>query len=463
MRRSIWTLGFGIGMTVTWLVAFGAEQPRDFAMTIPLATAGTHSHFEVSLPATVYEGVVHPDLADVRVFNGQGEPVPIAVRPRALPRVTPPTIIALTPFALRGAAVDGADAAIIRLERRGDQLKLEMKAGKPSPNDALLGYLVDTSNIKQPIGALRFDTDGVGDISTAVRVQATDDLKFWQTVATDAPLLRLEAGGQRLVHDRIEFPARVARYWRIDFIAPRRAVAIRSITAELAEGMLQPARHLRELTGTPVADKPGDVMFDANGQFPIERVRVVAPQINSVAIVEIFSRAKASDAWIKRASGTVFRLARDGVETTSPPMPVPPLSDRYWLVRVDQRGGGFGAGVPGLAIEWRPHQLIFVARGAGPFQLVFGSAIARSALMPLEALLPATAGTATAAVKIDAVVAKAEAGEVQAMAGDRARTPPFQWRIWILWASILAAVAMLAWMAWRLARQLKSSAPSESV
>ncbi len=460
MMRYVWSLGCGIGMAVTSLVACGAEQSRDFAMTIPLATAGTHSHFEVSLPAAVYEGVVHSDLADVRVFNAQGEPVPIALRPRALPRVTPPTIIALTPFALRGAAVDGADAAIIRLERRGDQLKLEVNAGKPSPNEVLLGYLVDTSNIKQPIGSLRFDPDGVGDISTVVRVQASDDLKFWHTIATGAPLLRLEARGQRLVQDRVEFPARVARYWRIDFVAPRRPVVLRSITAELAEGMLEPARHQRDLTGAPVPDKAGDVMFDAKGQFPIERVRVVAPQINAVAIVEIFSRAKAGDAWIKRASGTVFRLLHDGVETASQPMPVPHLSDRYWLVRADQRGGGFGAGVPGLAIEWQPHQLVFVARGAGPFQLVFGSATAKSAVMPLEALLPATSGTASA--KADTVITKAEPGDVQAMAGDRARTPPFLWRTWILWASILAAVAMLAWMAWRLARQLKSTTPPES-
>ena len=59
-----------------------AEQPHDFAYGIPLQTSGQDALQELELPRAVYEGVVHPDLADLRVFNGAGEVVAHAFRPR---------------------------------------------------------------------------------------------------------------------------------------------------------------------------------------------------------------------------------------------------------------------------------------------------------------------------------------------------------------------------------------------
>ncbi len=470
MRPTLPTVVARIGAvmvaTVSATLALGADQPRDFAKTMPLTTAGAQSHFELAVPPEVYEGVVHADLADVRVFNGAGEAVPIALRPRAPLREAPPSLVVLTPFALRGNTASGVDAAIIRLERRGDQLKLEMKAANATAKEVLLGYLVDTSHLKQAVRSFRFELEGTQDVSTALSIQASDDLRSWQPVADHAPILRLEAGGQRLVQDRVEFPARAVRYWRIVFPAPRGPVALKAVIAELVEGTLEPVRHRREIIGAPAPDRPGDVLFDARGQFPIERVRLIAPEVNSVAMIEVFSRAKPTEPWITRARGTVFRLLKDGVETASTAMPVPNITDRYWLVRVDQRGGGLGAGVPSLAIDWQPHHLIFVARGQGPFQLAFGSAIAQSSMMSFDAMVPVASTTESAAGKIapvpSAVFAKAEPGIAALMAGDRARAQPFPWRTWALWVSIVAAVAMLAWMAWRLTRQLKASAPAES-
>ncbi len=464
MMRTALSFAAGIGAGLALNVCVAAEGPNDYAMAMPLTVNGAHSHFEFAVPAAVYEGVVHADLADVRVFNATGGAVPTALRPRAPLRLAPPSLIALTPFALRGNSASGVDAAMVRIQRRGDQLTLEMHGGNASPAETLLGYLIDTSKIKQSIRSLRFDLDGTSEISTAARVEASDDLKSWRTVADNMPILRLEAGGERLVQDRVEFPARAAKYWRVVFVAPRPAVPLKAVIAELVEGPVEPDRDQREFAGAPVPDRPGDFIFDTKGQFPAERVRIIAPQINSVAMVEVLSRAKASDPWVSRTRGTVFRLSKEGVESTSAPSPVPVTSDRFWLIRVDQRGGGLGPGVPGLALEWQPHRLIFVARGESPFQVAFGNVTAKSAMLPLDAVLPAAAVTQPgAAESVPATaVAMAEPGSVRAIAGDVARTPPFPYRTWALWASILAAVAMLAWMAWRLTRQLKASAPPGS-
>ena len=62
--------------------AYAAERPSDFAYGVPLEADGKEALYEVVLPASAYRGVVRADLADVRVFNGAGEVVPHAWRPR---------------------------------------------------------------------------------------------------------------------------------------------------------------------------------------------------------------------------------------------------------------------------------------------------------------------------------------------------------------------------------------------
>jgi Protein of unknown function (DUF3999) len=455
MARLFCALVVGAGLAAT--VADAANHPREFALSMALRIEAGQSHYAVTLPAAVYEGVVQANLSDLRVYNAQSEWVPIGLQPRAPLRAAPASQLVLTPYALRGPA--GIDAAIVRLERQGDQVKLEMRPGTAATKVPLLGYLIDTTKVKQPIRSFRFDLGAAHEISTAVRIEASDDLKSWQLVADGAPLLRLEASGERLVLDRVEFAARRARYFRFVFVASRTPVAFKTVTAEWVEGMLEPERHQRDIVGLAVPERVGEFTFDTRGLFPVERIRVVPQQVNSVAAVELLSRANPSDPWTSRVRDTVFRLVREGVETMSPAMAIPLVTDRYWLARVDQRGGGFGAGAPTMVIEWHPHRLVFVARGDEPYHLAFGNAIAKTAMLPIDAILPRGATVEASGQPIEAALANAMPGEVQRMAGDSARRPPLPVRMWVLWASIVAAVAMLAWMAWRLTRQLKTGSP----
>jgi hypothetical protein len=63
--------------------AFGAERPEDFAYGMPIHADAQDALYELEIPAAVYRGVTRTDLGDVRVFNGHGEVVPHALRPRA--------------------------------------------------------------------------------------------------------------------------------------------------------------------------------------------------------------------------------------------------------------------------------------------------------------------------------------------------------------------------------------------
>ena len=163
-------------------------------------------------------------------------------------------------------------------------------------------------------------------------------------------------------------------------------------------------------------------------------------------------------------TATVYRLVRDGDELTSADIEVDPTSDRYWLARVDQRGGGIGGGPLGLGVGWMPHRLVFALRGAGPFRLAYGSRDAKSTAFPIVTLVPGYKGEEELELGRGATAPRLVIGGARAAAdpqrlgGDAVTRERIDWKRWTLWASLVLGVAVLGWMALRLGRQMSRPA-----
>ncbi|TLD46447.1 MAG: hypothetical protein FAZ92_01300 [Accumulibacter sp.] len=443
-----------------WSLLALAESPGDFAFGMLLRPDGPQPLLRVDLPAAVHAGVSRADLGDLRVFNAAGEAVPHAwLPPPSAPRARP-ALLPLRYFALRGEAAAGVDGVEVRIERQGGRAVLRMndRAGVPV---MLLGYLVDASTVEHPLQAFALELPATADDLVArVRVEASDDLVRWTTLVSEAPVLRLAAGGQRLERLRIEFAPRRAKYFRLSWAAGSPALQLAAVGGEPAATLLEVPRQWQQVAGSADRDAAGSYRFDLGGQFPADRLRLLLPQANSVAAVELLSRANDRDAWRQVTTATVYRLGAAGQEVVSPEITIVPNGDRYWLLRVDQRGGGLGAGVPELAAGWLTRRLVFAARGPTPFQLAFGSSSARPTAYPITTLVPGhrigddgqPVASAVAAASLE--IGQATTAAVHTLAGEDARRAGIDWQRWGLWASLLLGVALLAWMAWRLARQL---------
>jgi hypothetical protein len=450
--------------------AGAAEHPRDFASGLPLQIDGRQALYELELPLAVYEGVVRADLGDVRVFNGANEVVPHALRPRAQPAKAEPTLQTLTPFPLRGDPTVGVEGVAIKFERQGEQMRFEATPRGSTQAPALLGYVLDASALDKPISAMRLTVDGAPPtFSSAIRVEASEDLRSWVPVAQNAPIVRLEAGGQVLRLERVEFPARKAKYWRLSWEATRQgkrpAIELSAVTAEIAEGPIEAERQTRATPGQLLKDKAGEYEFDVGGPLPIDRIRLHLPQANTVAVIEVLARARNADPWRSVARATVYRFNQDGAEIVSPTLSIPLTAERHWLVRVDQRGGGLGAGTPQLEVGWLAHRLVFVARGEPPFQLAYGSASAGPASFAIQSIIPGYKGEEAIALGAakpgeSPPITQAFAGPPRRISGESAKRPPMAIKTWALWASIIAAVLALGWMAWRLMAQMAAPAAS---
>ena len=162
------------------------------------------------------------------------------------------------------------------------------------------------------------------------------------------------------------------------------------------------------------------------------------------------------------ASAVLYRMEHGGQKLVNPDLQVAATAEKHWILRVDQRGGGLGSGMPELHAGWLPHRLLFVARGEPPFKLVFGNPKAVPASMLAHSLLPGAAADKpieALAAKLGEVTTRELPAETPAGTARGYFEQMDRKKLW-LWGAMLLAVLVIAGMAWRLMREMP--APGEA-
>ncbi len=442
--------------------AFCAESPASFAYGVAIRADGGEALYRLELPRAVYRGSVRGDLGDLRVFNGAAEVVPHAFRPRATTETQKREPVALPFFPLYGEGAKQLDGLSLSVQRlpSGTIIKLDQPGGAQA-SKKLLAYLVDATAMRDPVRALELEVKSSAAYAANVSLEASDDLSSWRTVAAQAPLLSLQHGGAKLEQRRIEFASSKPKYLRISWTGMPAGAELGALRAEPGEARIDVARQWETVAGRSVADKTGDYAFDTQAVFPVDRVRFELPQANTLVQVQLFSRARSDTAWRPVSRGTAYRLRRDGAEVSNPDIAISENADRYWLLRVDQKGGGLGGGEPKLLLGWIPNEIVFVARGDPPFTLAYGSRDAKPSAYAIESLVPGYRRDADLDAKVAnteqnpaASVKSAEADAPTVLGGQRALEERIDIKQWTLWAALVLGVAFLGWMAWRLLKQM---------
>src|SRR6185369_14450737 len=138
------------------------------------------------------------------------------------------------------------------------------------------------------------------------------DLQGWRTVASRAALVRLEQAGQSLGQKQVMLRGAKAKYYRITWDAA--PFVLKAVDAESAPKNARPQDTRKVTTAAPTRTKEGDFVYDLGARLPVETIRVVFPDVNSVAPFDIAMRDSKEGAWRTVTSATFYRISRDGVE-----------------------------------------------------------------------------------------------------------------------------------------------------
>jgi hypothetical protein len=418
------------------------SSPNDFAYRMQVNGTADSAAYRVALPLALYEKIVHADLSDLRVFNAAGEQVPFAVE-RPSSGTVSNAAAALSLFPLQDDSSATLDAVRVTIE--SGRSAINVQTGGPIPPTGRINtYLVDGRSLDAPVAALRLEwPEDAADFAGRVRVEASDSLGGWRPVAGAEPVANLHSGAGRLVEQRVEFSPTKAKYWRLSWVGPAAPFVLTAVLAEPARQNVDARHTSRTVSAAPSKKVAGEFEYDLGARLPVDRVNLELPDANTVVDVELLSRAYVSDAWHTVRRCGFYRLKSDGEELRNGPVAVAWNTDRHWLLRTNPKSGGLGSVAPHLVVEWVPHEVVFVARGTGPFYVAYGSATAGSAAVSL-AVLPKSVS-----------IAPASLSEPQALGGDARLTPPpepYAWKAALLWVVLIAGAALLAWMAFRLSK-----------
>jgi hypothetical protein len=359
--------------------------------------------------------------------------------------------------------VDGLALSVVR-NASGTTINVTSRDADDSQERTLGGYVLDASEREDPIAALTFAMpEASAATSMRMRIDASDDLVTWRTVRFDAALVLLEQGGHRLERNRVEVSPTRAKYLRVSWNARGPVIAFTGVTGEFGSRPLEPAREWRTATGTPVEGREGEYQYDLGGAFPVDRIDVELPAPNSIVPATLLGRDVATDPWQLVGNTVFYRIAQSpgasaAADATSPPFAVDGRARRHWMLRLDPRAGMSGPSAPVLRAGWHVQEIVFAARGRGPFVLAYGKYEATHGSLPIETLIP----DYSAKRELPASVVVARTSASVDLGGVTQLKKPADTKRWVLWGALLLGAAVLGWMAWRLSREMTRSESSGS-
>jgi hypothetical protein len=445
---------FGLGLLLVSTVALASpaeDYARQWTLSLPVKDAGA---YRVGLEESVYWQVQSPELADLDVLNAKGETVPAVLRGPPREELARPTLLPVPWFALPQRAAAGSQDISLISQRNvdGSVRAITAQVGQGPDRETQGGWLVDTSNVQGAVRALQLEWAPLSQpLQQRYRVDGSEDLRNWTTLADDAPLLDLRQGGEHLRQSRIAL-ASGARYLRLVPMQVEASLPVTGVQVELAPAIVARDWKWQTLEGRAVTDDKGQVAFEyaARGRFPFQRVDLQMPE-NSTQRWRLQSRERQTDHWHDATpSWVAFELTLEGSTERSAPQTLTGVKrDRQWrLLPIN----GAPRTPPPLRLGYVPEDIVFLAQGAGPYSLVAGSARAQRAPAPVGDLLSQVRQSRGA----DWEPPRAQLGQTHTLAGSDALIPastPVDWKTWVLWGVLIGGAALVAVFAVSLLRK----------
>lgn len=425
---------------------------NDYSQGIAIQAPAGQPLVETTLPDAVYQAVTRADLGDVRVFNAEGAPVPHAFC--AAPEASDPVVTeqSLPVFELRDARTRRAEGSRIELQTAaGTQINVQEAGSAESAANGRI-HIIDVREVDEPLRAIQFQWQSPDGASQAqVSIEASEDLDRWRVLVPASTLLLATRGAQQLKRERIELPVQPYKYLRVQRADGGPPLLINQVTAErvAAAAEIEPFWFM----ATSVqSSEPESLLFDASRLAPVRYARLRLPQENSSVRVSLHSRGDEKSAWRERWSGEAYLIVTATQRRESPPARFAATTDRHWRMRIAKDPQLYRSTL--LELGYRPARLRFLAQGAGPFTVAFGSRRAEGvAAIACGALLADVSDK-----ERTRFIGEGFPQGARVLGGDNALRPlprKTPVRLVVLWTVLIVGVALLVAMALALLKRVR--------
>ncbi len=450
-----WAVALATFMPLATKAAAADPRPEAFAARFEIVATTSGPYFRLPLSSDVARYSRTADLADLRVYNAAGELLPFAL---LIPGAEKPaeSATALPVYPIESGVLQASIAGSrLEIRQRGGATTVVIEGDRKADPAAarVAAYLLDAREVSAQAVAIELDAEFDRARLVPVMVQASRDLKHWRTLASGEPVFRLAHGSTENVRTTVRF-ARAApldgEYLRLTWSDATR-FDLRGATLKTVPAAIPPPPPplLIDL-GAATQSKGREVDWTLATPLRFAQLQLRAAEMNTLAPVTIMGQPRAGEPWRAIGRGVAYRIERDGAELVNPPIDV--VAGSYVGIRVvlDDAAPAFGA-PPRLGLLLPPREVVFLARGAGPYALAVGQADIPRAALPLASLVPDYQREA------ERMFPLATLGVASVDATRLPQTPSrvfgFDGRTVTLWAVLIGAVLLLSAFAFTLLRK----------
>ncbi|MBX7229483.1 MAG: DUF3999 domain-containing protein [Burkholderiaceae bacterium] len=444
--------------------AFAQHQAQDYALRFELKSLSGAGLQRLALPSEALAALQTANASDLRIFNGAGQTVPVALVPaRPAVSVSEPISWPIYPIMSRVPEEGNSTGMQLRITESAGQRIVQVDT--PSSNTVVsagsnsrqIGVLVDTKALKATLAELNVDAQLAPGQPVPLSVSASHDLKTWRVLAQEVPVFRFgELKANSNAPGSLRVPLNNAQvdkeYLRITWPA-NASFNLQGVTLTQAASVQALPR-----IGLPVTElisqNTTELIFSLPFASPILALELRAQTSNVLVPLRISGRTQRGEPWRLLASGVMYRLSEGNKEAYSPAIELPGHSVRELKIEAEQTSSGLAGPLPQVTALVAPVEIVFVATGQSPFTLAVGRAGAENVALPIASLIPGyTPGAEEKLPRIELSKALPQTKTAATVIKNSLSVPST--RSLVLWGVLIGGVLALGAIAWALTRQLK--------
>ncbi|OYU69614.1 MAG: hypothetical protein CFE28_06145 [Alphaproteobacteria bacterium PA2] len=441
-------LGIALGLLLVSTPSLAADDALEasYAYRAPLPVVAGAPLQRIGVPPQVLVRLQEADQADLRIFNAQGQALPMAL----LPLQSSPSerrMVDLKPLPVLGApgslTVTGVS---LRVDDGGQARVIGLSGAPGSATTEVLGVLLDTRAVADFASGLTLSADIPAQQPVTFSLDSSADLSRWAPV-TEVVAYRSpdDAAKVFLPLDRVSVKG---RYLRVTWGSSTRLLAPVTVRgASLTTERSAAAKVNRaEITGAKLT---GSHVLEFGLPFatPVTALQLTLAGQNAILPVRILGRENSEQSWTLLGSGTVYRMQGAAETKTGPAIPLNAGRFRFIQIEADKRTTGFSA-PPRIQVQFEPREVAVLLTGAPPYTIAAGLKGAKANYLPLDNLMAASPGLR--AVDLPHMEASPSIPVVASMTDGGGA---YSTKTLILWAVLLGATAILGLIAWLAARK----------
>ncbi len=460
-------------MLIISLVALANNKSYQKQMQLELS--GNSSGYSFAVPEEVYIHSFYKDLRDVRIINGTGDFVPMRLFLTADEVKNEYTKSSLPLFKLNQTISIPSSSKQVRTTREGAYEDFTVTTSKSLQHYLKTQEVVNDNQILIDAGALdgqRIESleldwhyQSKGNRVFYVDVLGSNDLSIWVNIKNRHRLVEINTGSKTLLENTLTLNNKTYSYYKFNFVDGTIPEVTR-VQAHFFNQTIKSSIQSKEITKYSLI-KDNALQFDTGGKYWIESFKLSFAQNNSITDVHLYSRSNAQKKWQHAGAGTLYSMTSDGVQVKQDTVEIRRLNNRsnnrFWKIQFDLINN---ASVDKIEINWRRHQIQFLAQGDGPFTLVYSNSeklIGASGNWYKK--IPQKLRKKMFSSKV--IVPKLNSsGEINVNPENNQTNDNIGYEKWIFWLILAVVLFVLFFMAYKLTHELNHEAihePSQNI